>query len=331
MGFTGLLLINLVLSASAFAMCEDDHFDELAPIKAISSAIGKKEFLDRPDVTKSPCKNLPPTKDEMLNYLDSLRLSKVQSKEVAGAKLKDDESLIKLFGELHNPDSAKPGEMWRSTKGTKVNVGPCKDVLCSMKMLYGEELGIQLLYMRAKFGFNASHLGVGEGIAWPSEKFGIILAMLNDFPQSMHPVNAGGRFLYIDADGRNGDTMAAEALVHVYRGWDKLKESEKTTSLAHELGHLFAHSRKNSPAWLKLSGWTSTKNEKGHDVWTMGMPHKAVLQYARTNPNEDFAETFFMYRYNGAQLKEMQPEKYQYMKDEVYKGQEFLDQNSCPK
>ena len=111
----------------------------------------------------------------------------------------------------------------------------CKEVMCAMKNLYGEELGIQILYMRAKFGLNSSHLGVGEGDAWKPQDLGVVLAMLGDFPSDICSIEEGTRFVHINAGGKNGDKIIAESLVHVYLGWHNLNESERTTSLAHEL------------------------------------------------------------------------------------------------
>ncbi len=184
--------------------------------------------------------------------------------------------------------------------------------------------------MREKFGFNSSAPAVGypEGNQWNAADFGIILAMLNDFPGSMFPIFEGTRFIHVNSSGRGGHSMIAEALVHVYLGWHNLPLSEKTTSLAHELGHLFSRGKWETEAWLHLSAWSSVRDEKNNLIWTMGDPTAAPLGYARTNPNEDFAETFFLYRYNGKHLKRLHPDKYQYMRDNVFHGAEF-DSSSC--
>ncbi len=123
--------------------------------------------------------------------------------------------------------------------------------------------------------------------------------MLNDFPGSMFPIFEGTRFIHVNSSGRGGHSMIAEALVHVYLGWHNLPLSEKTTSLAHELGHLFSRGKWETEAWLHLSAWSSVRDE-----------------------------TFFLYRYNGKHLKRLHPDKYQYMRDNVFHGAEF-DSSSC--
>ncbi len=299
----------------------------------LSSAVQAQDrFVQRPDVSKSFCKNSPPTESEMLSYLGAKKTGRVRKANIAGAKLRDDETLLRIFGEIHNEDPNHKKDSWRFAKGTKVSLtAGCEDVICAMSQLYGKKHGLQLLYMREKFGFNSSAPAVGYPGAdqWNDADFGIILAMLEDFPSTMFPIFEGTRFIHVNAQGRGGHNMIAEALVHVYLGWHNLPLSEKTTSLAHELGHLFSRERWEKSAWLSLSQWGRSFNEKKEFVWTMGDPSAAPLGYARTNPNEDFAETFFLYRYNGKDLRRLHPEKYEYMRVNVFHGSEFDSAESC--
>ncbi len=52
-------------------------------------------------------------------------------------------------------------------------------------------------------------------------------------------------------------------------------------------------------------------------------------EYAKENPAEDWAETIATYRYNGLNLKNSCPSKYNYIKDNVFNGAEYTDLNSC--
>ncbi len=314
-------LLTVLSSTSALAQC-----DEVLDLSLFKDFDGITAFLARPNVTQSPCKRSPPTQAEMLLHLNGLRSGSKQTRTVAGATLNDNKELLELFGEMHNRDPRSTKEPWRYSRGATISVNPpCNEVLCAMKTIYGEELGIQMLYMRSKFGFNTSHLAMHEGDPWPSQDLGTVMAMLEDMPDSILPINEGMRFLHMPTRGRDGVEMIAESLMHVYLGWNELPESEKTTSLAHELGHVFGEGKADKPEWLNLSGWTkNVANE-----WVMGRTDTAVLEYAQTNPNEDFAETFFMYRYNGAALKRRQPEKYRYMKERVFNGAEYDTLANC--
>lgn len=334
---TVIFVIFILLSfQQAFATCAlpVDGFDDLSAIVkfAAPSSPPPQWYLDYPDVSKSPCKHAPPTEEEMLAFLNGVKTGKSKKLKTAGVELKDDEGLLKVFSQIHDRDPNFSKEPWRYTKGTTVTLPEgCKDVMCAMTNLYGREHGLQLLYMRAKFGFNSSALAVGETNAdeWTTKDMGTVLAMLNDFPQKMFPVMEGSRFIHVNAEGRGGHKMVAESFVQVYLGWHNLPESQKTTSLAHEVGHIFAIPRKETPEWLNISGWSGKKIDEKKTEWTMGKPEQAVLEYAKTNPDEDFGETFFQYRYNGAKMQARFPEKYEYMKNNVFMGKEFVSRNSC--
>lgn len=298
----------------------------------VSAVQAQDRFVQRPDVSKSPCKNSSPTENEMNSYLESKKTGRIKRASIAGAKLKDDETLLRIFGEIHNQDPRYKKDTWRYAKGTRVALTTgCESVSCAMTQLYGKKHGIQLLYMRERFGFNSSAIAVGYPGAdqWSDSDFGIILAMLKDFPAEMFPIFEGTRFIHVNAHGRGGHNMIAEALVHVYLGWHNLQISEKTTSLAHELGHLFSRDKWEKSAWLSLSQWGRSFDEKNQLVWAMGDLSAAPLGYARKNPNEDFAETFFLYRYNGKGLRRLHPEKYEYMRVNVFHGREFDSAESC--
>ena len=40
--------------------------------------------------------------NEMMSFLDSLKSGKTKKKTIAGADLKDDEAMLKLFSEIHD-------------------------------------------------------------------------------------------------------------------------------------------------------------------------------------------------------------------------------------
>jgi hypothetical protein len=329
-----LWLAALLLSSWAMAQ-EGCHplpaFTEFNDLSALTDLEPGSTFLRRPVIADSPCKSPEPTQEEMLTYLRSLATGNVRTRTVAGARLRDDQAMLDLYGEIHNRDPRSASEPWRYARGASLVIPEnCRDVICAMQATYGEEHGIQLLYMRAKFGMNSSHLASGEqnSIAWQPRDFAKVLSMLEDMPDHMLPINEGMRMVLFSSNGPTPTNRAvAVSWIHVYNPWHNLPESEKTTSLAHELGHVFGESHAYTPAWLALSGWREELLPEKH--WVMGRPETAVLQYARTNPDEDFGESFFMYRYNGAAMKRRFPEKYHYMRERVFGGAEFNSHTSC--
>ena len=60
-------------------------------------------------------------------------------------------------------------------------------------------------------------------------------------------------------------------------------------------------------------------------------PNKIVSEYGQVNPAEDFAESMAAYRYNPLALLKANPEKYDFLKDKVFRGVEYLNSNHCTK
>lgn len=54
-----------------------------------------------------------------------------------------------------------------------------------------------------------------------------------------------------------------------------------------------------------------------------------ISEYGETNPAEDFAESMAAYRYNPLTLKKISPLKYEFIKKNVFGGQEFTSEKDC--
>ena len=54
-----------------------------------------------------------------------------------------------------------------------------------------------------------------------------------------------------------------------------------------------------------------------------------ISGYAKTNPLEDIAESITAYRFNPKKLKELSPERYEYLKEKVFMGVEYLSDTQC--
>lgn len=124
------------------------------------------------------------------------------------------------------------------------------------------------------------------------------------------------------------DNVIADAYGAVFDGIDNYNFNEKVATITHELGHRSAYLNKNnldeSAAWENASGWQTGADEKPFNNRMTGW----VSDYAKTNPREDYAETYTLYRFNPRRLKQVSPERYQFMKEQVFKGIEY-DQNIC--
>lgn len=67
-----------------------------------------------------------------------------------------------------------------------------------------------------------------------------------------------------------------------------------------------------------------------YDAMVSNNTEKIISKYGESNPSEDFAESLTAYRYNPAGLKKAAPEKYNFIKDRIFNGQEFINHSSCP-
>ena len=80
--------------------------------------------------------------------------------------------------------------------------------------------------------------------------------------------------------------------------------------------------RKDRPGALRrrASGWKDDK--------TAPSVAREISVYAQTNPFEDFAETYALYRLDPTRLKALSSARYTYMRDRVFDGIEYT-QDPC--
>lgn len=110
----------------------------------------------------------------------------------------------------------------------------------------------------------------------------------------------------------------------------------------HELSHHMDFSKSDKvsfglsevPAFMKLSGWKKSvsykTDDKGKKVqeeeWTHDKGKKFVTDYAATQPAEDLADSAAYYILEPRKLKRIDPEKYNYIKNNLFGGKEYLNE-----
>lgn len=111
----------------------------------------------------------------------------------------------------------------------------------------------------------------------------------------------------------------------------------------HELTHHVDFSRSTktpygvseSPEFLKLSGWKKIKkyetdkktgNKVAVDGWEHAPNKNFITDYAGTEPAEDLAEAGAHYMFYPKKFKETDPEKYEFIKKNIFDGKEFLSE-----
>jgi hypothetical protein len=73
-----------------------------------------------------------------------------------------------------------------------------------------------------------------------------------------------------------------------------------------------------------------TGKKKLTEKWESRKDKAFVRDYAGTHPAEDFAESTAYYMYQPQYLKTIDPDKYNFIKDKVFKGKEFVNDLNIP-
>lgn len=113
--------------------------------------------------------------------------------------------------------------------------------------------------------------------------------------------------------------------IEVGRMWRKSSYKSRVYTIFHELAHVLNYN--HTTLFINLNdGWHSVYfgrrlNPKDRS--------KFVSSYAQSNSNEDWAESLSAYRLNPKLLKSRSIEKYNFIKDKVFFGIDYLKEESC--
>lgn len=212
------------------------------------------------------------------------------------------------------------------TKMVKEN---CHDVFCAMKGVFGERWD-ELIILSVVYNLNASelsgHLSVGNQHVspWTEKELHHILSALENMPYfSTKNVFMGSTISRLDRDPLlriNNSTKIGNATLIFYNEMDNLTPEQKEYIMFHEFAHLISEERLTSSEireWKKISHWKRRREE--------GAPSL----YATISWNEDLAESIAAYRYTGKILKQRSIERYNFLKKNIFAGEEFITQEDC--
>lgn len=127
--------------------------------------------------------------------------------------------------------------------------------------------------------------------------------------------------------------LVANAVIMLGKKWLDYPSLHRQAIIIHELSHRLSN-RFGGHAYTKY--WQNLEdNWLKNRVTRIGYASKDnpdsefVSIYARKNPSEDWAESLTSYRINPELLKRVSPVKYEFFKNNVYLGKEFLDEEDC--
>lgn len=329
-------LILIFLSFSVYAQDDSCVAIENSPVQ-----FGMQKLLEwfgaiDNQVEKAPCKTkTPPTQSEMLKFIAS-KSKGVSTRSVHGVNFKGESpALIDAFKDFTTAkDSFGMYDLIPNQK--KINVeyklgAECDKVLCAMEKIWGKEYAVKLLYIKLKHNFNSSELAFENSDRFTAAELDDVIVGLEDLPQHFQPLGATNQRLTHFKRGytlkQYEGTTLANAVIMIFDPWDKKSRLSKQYTIFHEMAHNISTKVKDmdeSPDWLKLSGWV----KKG-DEWSSAPTACSVSRYGETNPWEDFAETLSAFRYNGAQLKAKCPEKFEFVKNKVFRGIDYTEVKNC--
>lgn len=203
----------------------------------------------------------------------------------------------------------------------------CKKVMCAAESIFGKEQAPKLLYLLDRYELNLSHVTDDNITSFSNAQLDTILEAVDDLPAHLIPFERNQYFKHYKHGYGPSSTTLANATITLYDPWDDQDSNEmRMYTVIHEIGHNIGSRLKQDedPEWLNITGWIELNGE-----WTSLNNDEQVSKYGATNPAEDFAEAFSGYRYDPEKLKELSPEKYEYMKNNVFLGIEYTSEEKC--
>lgn len=209
----------------------------------------------------------------------------------------------------------------------KTDAPACSDALCGVKRIFGDTKGLLILWAYSKWGTNLSPYSdlMADPQGLDTETMKAILAASLLTPDHLKSVALRGTGFFRYLKGMSlpfykGQRVVANSYGGVFDPIDELKFPEKVYFFIHELAHrarLVARpALDESEEWMKVSGWKD-KTPPSADV--------LVSSYAKVNPFEDFAETYTLYRLDPIRLKAVSLDRYEFMKEKVFDGLEYVE------
>lgn len=286
-------------------------------------------------------------------YLENFSKLPNKSEIVKGIKLSGSAEEIKFIKKMLG---SKPTDAWEKAKG-------CNTVLCALTKVYdSEEAAQRSLNIAKRAGyivslqkdFNFEKKDVGE--LFSAEELQIIdlaykklptgykklrsLDVIKRLPHGLRSNRSPNAAAYASPGfhssyyEKDGEITFVDSAFLTDKTWAPLVA-------VHELSHHvdFSKSDKNSfghsesPAYLKLSGWKKKEvyevdKDSGKKVLVVSWEHaknkKFVTSYAKTSPAEDLGDTAAFYVFEPNKLKALDPDKYDYMKKNIFGGKEYI-------
>lgn len=264
------------------------------------------------------------TDSQILQYLETSAISfPLISKNIEGINFENqNQSLLQDLVELIIPrENFQQEPISREILVAKALT--CSTVLCAVRKIFGHNIGPKILYLKIRYGFNASYLAF-EHASNPTEvELNAMIAGSAMYPDYIFPLvlernKQMTKFLRGFTLGQYNEEVEGNSMITFFDGWSledaELKEYAVVHEIAHFLGSYFGLDE--SSLWKQ-----ATICEKGKNCF--------VSKYAKGNSIEDFAESVASYRYSSEKLKKISSKKYKFIQQTVFRNIEFTDAQKC--
>ncbi len=216
----------------------------------------------------------------------------------------------------------------------------CESVLCIAQQTFGKERALTNLYMLAKYKLNFSTLASNDvKRGWGFADLQLFENALSGLPETVFKgstvYNIYNQFYPGPSDtshpGLYGGVEPSYKSLTFFPAWFRLKDTHKKEYLIfHEIAHILDLKNgrlSDSKEWLGFSKWEMV----GFKEWKAKNKKTLLSRYSEEAPAEDFAEAVAAYRYAPNKLKATSLEKYNFIKEKLFKGYTFESTESCIK
>lgn len=271
---------------------------------------------------------------ELLSYWEQLKLTRPSEATMLTQKL--------IFAGSDKNSSAQEVDASVAAK-----IKNCSSSDCILEQVFGSmELGILHVYILDTYKMNPSYaIKPSEYVNWPLNTLKVLETALDEAPDLIFKVIEDYNSVYGTArftlsrlsPMEGGSPVLANATMVFYQHFLTLSPLDMKGFVMHEISHHLFDTlsgeggiyAKGWPQWNALSQWTYDQGSK--KTWSHPEDNiNFVSEYAGSrNPEEDFAESARVYRYEPERLKVVSPEKYEFMKAIVFEGKEYLSDSEC--
>lgn len=254
------------------------------------------------------------------------------SREIAGVAFQDQPTIfLNAFERLVGPELRQGAALTQRFP----RVADCHDVRCAVRSIFGANAGDRLLYLVVRYNYNASHLAFPDASAWAPADLDAVIQTIEELPPSARPYDREViRPILVDNSGfglkrfdRAAGAVSGGAVLLAVSGpdrigirlspaWQIMPQPVRRAVLLHELAHDLERLKLADP--MTLAGWNAA-TERDQSA----TPSPYVSTYAATSWHEDFAECVVAYRFAPARLKKHAPERYAFLKREIFSGREY--------